>query len=49
MKLLKFIIILLCLGGAAALIVVYWPKIREYCDRCLARGELEEALPVDES
>ena len=49
MKLLKWIIIFLCLGGIAALVIVYWPKIRECCDRYLACSDQEKPQPGEES
>jgi len=50
MKFIKALIIILILAVIGALVFIYWPKIRECCDRLQAcRSSKDDDTPIDDS
>ncbi len=50
MKIIKRLIVIFFVGAIAALGVIFWPKIREHCDRwlaCAGNGECDDEADVD--
>lgn len=50
MKFIKNLALIIVLGALGALLVIFWPQIRECCDRwlaCQSRGKTGEAGEAD--